>query len=249
MFFAYTFLARAVAKASDYLADGLDYGAATGDAEGGARTRGLVRALLVRSADHRRDYEGVDSAREVLTGFDEQGMFRVTAEDLLLSPHTPAVINDPAELAASFAHARAQKDAIRASFREKFLNISRLMDCVTCEKCRLWGKLQVLGFGTALKVLFDEGGERGGALELKRNEVVALVNTLHRLSESVRAVATFRALEVERALAAWRVRAVYGLGVLAVAGVLAGTALRWRARRRTVVTAPLVKRWFTAKQD
>lgn len=28
------------------------------------------------------------------------------------------------------------------------------MDCVGCEKCRLWGKLQVLGLGTALKILF-----------------------------------------------------------------------------------------------
>jgi len=28
------------------------------------------------------------------------------------------------------------------------------MDCVACEKCRLWGKLQVTGLGTALKILF-----------------------------------------------------------------------------------------------
>jgi len=27
------------------------------------------------------------------------------------------------------------------------------MDCVTCEKCRVWGKLQILGFGTAIKIL------------------------------------------------------------------------------------------------
>lgn len=29
------------------------------------------------------------------------------------------------------------------------------MDCVGCEKCRLWGKLQILGLGTALKILFS----------------------------------------------------------------------------------------------
>jgi hypothetical protein len=29
------------------------------------------------------------------------------------------------------------------------------MDCVGCDKCRLWGKLQVSGFGTALKILFE----------------------------------------------------------------------------------------------
>lgn len=32
---------------------------------------------------------------------------------------------------------------LKADFREKFRNISKIMDCVGCEKCRLWGKLQV----------------------------------------------------------------------------------------------------------
>jgi hypothetical protein len=27
------------------------------------------------------------------------------------------------------------------------------MDCVVCEKCKLWGKLQILGIGTAIKIL------------------------------------------------------------------------------------------------
>ena len=36
---------------------------------------------------------------------------------------------------------------------------SALMDCVGCEKCRLWGKLQVLGLGTALKILFSVDGQ------------------------------------------------------------------------------------------
>lgn len=35
------------------------------------------------------------------------------------------------------------------------MSCSALMDCVGCEKCRLWGKLQVLGLGTALKILFS----------------------------------------------------------------------------------------------
>lgn len=30
------------------------------------------------------------------------------------------------------------------------------MDCVGCDKCRLWGKVQVNGMGTALKVLFSD---------------------------------------------------------------------------------------------
>ncbi|VDM75137.1 unnamed protein product, partial [Strongylus vulgaris] len=34
------------------------------------------------------------------------------------------------------SHARE----LREEFRSHFLNISRIMDCVGCDKCRLWGK-------------------------------------------------------------------------------------------------------------
>lgn len=44
-------------------------------------------------------------------------------------------------------------------FGMNFSCCSALMDCVGCEKCRLWGKLQVLGLGTALKILFSVDGE------------------------------------------------------------------------------------------
>jgi hypothetical protein len=92
------------------------------------------------------------------------------------------------------------------------------MDCVGCDKCRLWGKVQTSGVGTALKILFELDES---ALEyvvfpsllramkwhssrvpnhsptvnhnlLTRSEVVALVNTLHRFTESLVAVNDFR---------------------------------------------------------
>ncbi len=31
------------------------------------------------------------------------------------------------------------------SMQATFRNITRIMDCVGCEKCKLWGKLQTLG--------------------------------------------------------------------------------------------------------
>lgn len=34
-----------------------------------------------------------------------------------------------------------------------FRNMAKLMDCVSCERCRLWGKVQIYGVGTALKIL------------------------------------------------------------------------------------------------
>ncbi|XP_073283962.1 endoplasmic reticulum oxidoreductin-1-like isoform X2 [Primulina huaijiensis] len=79
---------------------------------------------------------------------------------------------------------------LKLEIQKNFKNISALMDCVGCEKCRLWGKLQVLGLGTALKILFSVDGknQQNQPLQLQRNEVIALVNLLHRLSESVKLV-------------------------------------------------------------
>ncbi|XP_071698946.1 endoplasmic reticulum oxidoreductin-1-like [Rutidosis leptorrhynchoides] len=76
---------------------------------------------------------------------------------------------------------------LRKQIQDQFRNISALMDCVGCEKCRLWGKLQVLGLGTALKILFsvDNQGNQDPQLILQRNEVIALINLLHQLSESI----------------------------------------------------------------
>ena len=88
------------------------------------------------------------------------------------------------------------------------------MDCVGCDKCRLWGKIQTTGVATALKVLFelDEKALRSvspallfpflililklncspGSNLLQRSEIVALMNTLYRFSESLHAVDKFR---------------------------------------------------------
>ncbi|KAK9936821.1 hypothetical protein M0R45_013644 [Rubus argutus] len=79
---------------------------------------------------------------------------------------------------------------LKPKIQKQFRNISALMDCVGCEKCRLWGKLQVLGLGTALKILFSVDGQPNAHqnLQLQRNEVIALMNLLSRLSESVKFV-------------------------------------------------------------
>ena len=36
-----------------------------------------------------------------------------------------------------------QARKLKVEFRDHFRNISRIMDCVGCEKCKLWGTLQV----------------------------------------------------------------------------------------------------------
>ncbi|OAA55228.1 oxidoreductin [Niveomyces insectorum RCEF 264] len=81
--------------------------------------------------------------------------------------------------------------SLKEDFRNRFRNVSRLMDCVGCDKCRLWGKLQTAGYGTALKVLFEFDNE-GAIPQLQRTELVSLFNTYARLSSSLNAITKFR---------------------------------------------------------
>lgn len=68
------------------------------------------------------------------------------------------------------------------------------MSCVGCDKCKLWGKLQTQGLGTALKILYSEklnlateSGlwdkphiEADPIFRLSRTEIVALFNAFGR---------------------------------------------------------------------
>ncbi|KAJ5664610.1 Endoplasmic reticulum oxidoreductin-1 [Penicillium macrosclerotiorum] len=83
-------------------------------------------------------------------------------------------------------------EGLKEDFRNRFRNVSRLMDCVGCDKCRLWGKLQVNGYGTALKVLFEYDETKNGENPLlRRTELVSLINTLGRISHSLAAARSF----------------------------------------------------------
>ena len=66
----------------------------------------------------------------------------------------------------------------------RFRNISSIIDCVTCSKCRMHAKLEVFGIATMLKILFASSTE-----ELKksmsRNELVSFINLFAKLSKSV----------------------------------------------------------------
>lgn len=80
----------------------------------------------------------------------------------------------------------AQSLSLKEDFKQHFRNISRIMDCVGCDKCKLWGKLQIHGVGTALKILFSGKFDKQNLgnvrpnLRLKRNEIIALFNSFGR---------------------------------------------------------------------
>ena len=87
--------------------------------------------------------------------FDETALFQVGNEDEL------------SEIEREFA--RRDKAALRAEFLERFHNVSRIMDCVGCEKCKLWGKLQVRRTAAAASAA---AAERRGAARLRRYHLV-----------------------------------------------------------------------------
>ncbi|KAM6942950.1 ERO1-like protein alpha isoform 2-T2 [Xenentodon cancila] len=104
-----------------------------------------------------------------------------------------------------FAGDEQEAARLKEDIRLAFLNISRIMDCVGCFKCRLWGKLQTQGLGTALKILFSErqiealpkSSQQTPSFQLSRQEIVSLLNAFGRISTSVRELRTFRSLLAE----------------------------------------------------
>uniref|UniRef100_A0A4W5QH64 Endoplasmic reticulum oxidoreductase 1 beta n=1 Tax=Hucho hucho TaxID=62062 RepID=A0A4W5QH64_9TELE len=104
-----------------------------------------------------------------------------------------------------FAGQKIEAKTLKEEFRLHFKNISRIMDCVGCSKCRLWGKLQTQGLGTALKILFSEKEIKNlpehspsKGFQLTRQDIVALLNSFGRLSTSIHQLHSFRALLKEK---------------------------------------------------
>lgn len=177
LYFAYLFVLRAVSRARDQLL-AFDYD--TGDSVDDAATGALVAQLVDVPAD------SSNCAAQARAAFDESVLFQPP--------------DDPRMTDLERALARESVEELRAEFLTKFHNISRIMDCVTCERCRLWGKLQILGLGTALKILLMDG-EHAGLGVLQRNEVVSLVNTLAQLAKSVDSVKDWQRRDRRRAVA------------------------------------------------
>ncbi|CRL00913.1 CLUMA_CG014418, isoform A [Clunio marinus] len=138
---------------------------------------------------------------EYYTGFDnEDKEVQLAVNDLL-----NVIESFPSHFDESIMFS-GDSSKMKFEFREKFLNISRIMDCVGCDKCRLWGKLQTQGMGTALKILFSGkfeydvdrsgfyviNGTKKQQFKLQRTEIVSLFNAFGRLSNSIHSLELFR---------------------------------------------------------
>ena len=83
-------------------------------------------------------------------------------------------------------------ETLKRQFKGVFQNISSVMDCISCQKCKLHGKLQLLGLGTALKILLLP--EQLISTSLSRNEIVAIFQALHKFSGAIKAIPQLSAL-------------------------------------------------------
>lgn len=92
---------------------------------------------------------------------------------------------------------------LKDEFRSRFKNVTKIMDCVQCDRCRLWGKIQTTGYATALKILFeindaDEFTKQHIVGKLTKYELIALLQTFGRLSESIESVNMFEKMYGKR---------------------------------------------------
>ena len=145
-------------------------------------------ALLLRAVIRAGERIAATAHSFLEVGSDESLLPAVRSLGAVLGMSCPRRTFDESELFRG-PEAAALKEQLEA----KVKHLRDVMRCVGCDRCKLWGTMQALGVGTALKVLF---GERD--LALGRQEAVALVHTLERLSVSV-AVADEMREQINRA--------------------------------------------------
>ncbi|SCU86198.1 LADA_0D12948g1_1 [Lachancea dasiensis] len=96
---------------------------------------------------------------------------------------------------------------LKNDFRSRFKNVTKIMDCVHCDRCRLWGKVQTTGYATSLKILFeidtdDEEAKQTVVDKLTKYELIALFNTFDRLSKSIESINNFEKMYNDKLLTA-----------------------------------------------
>lgn len=85
-------------------------------------------------------------------------------------------------------HAVKDSDSVVALWeaRMRCRDLLRIMNCVQCNKCRLHGKVSILGLTTAMQILVGRTGEGGDPEKVHRVELAALMTTLHKFSTAVK---------------------------------------------------------------
>merc|ERR1712238_568883 len=65
------------------------------------------------------------------------------------------------------------KSKRKTELQRRFQHLTSIMQCVGCDRCKLWGTLQTLGVGTALRILFhNDDNDNDNDITLSRQEAV-----------------------------------------------------------------------------
>merc|ERR1712183_827150 len=163
---------RALRKAKNFL---YNYEIRTGDIVEDEKATVLLRRLL--------DTHILTSCSDVFDAFDESLMFNKTSSSVSIDDGD----NDITDVTTSSTSSTTKKTSLRHNFKGVFHNISSILDCVQCQQCKLHGKMAMLGYGTALKILFAKD-VTAKQINISRNEVVAFVNTICKFSESLKEI-------------------------------------------------------------
>ena len=122
----------------------------------GNETEDLTTSSLMR---HFLDSSVLTACESVTSGFDESEMFR------LVVPATT-------------------ESAVK--FKKVFRKVSRMVNCVTCKRCKLHATVSLHGIGVALKILLTSGeAESLVTNSITRDDIVALVNTVEKFSHAI----------------------------------------------------------------
>jgi flavocytochrome c len=116
------------------------------------------------------------SCSGVFAAFDESVLFTASPD--------PSVTTLQGSSADAATTSIADVHILQENFKGVFHNVSAILDCVQCQRCKLHGKMAMMGYGAALKILLTSSPS------LERNEVVALVNTIAKFSTSIKDVRT-----------------------------------------------------------
>jgi ERO1-like protein alpha len=113
----------------------------------------------------------------------------ITAQELKAALSCSLLKEDSVGVASRKLHDHAVKDSdsIEALWdaRMRSRDLLRIMNCVQCNKCRLHGKIAILGLATAMQILVGHTGEGSDPGTLHRVELAALMTTLQRCSKAI----------------------------------------------------------------
>jgi len=111
------------------------------------------------------------------------------AEQLRPVLDSPLLVDPSVENASRKLHDHAVKDSDSMGAlweaRMRTRELLRIMNCVQCNKCRLHGKIGMMGLSTALQILVGSAGEGGDVTRVHRVELAALMTTLYKFSRAI----------------------------------------------------------------